>query len=271
MPGDQKCCFGPYEFRIMLPITTFRKLFTEHFPTEDAALNGIIFVPVADREGWLKKLAQELDKQRRVTCFVSRRNKKVPESVYLGLQIAGLADSRNSGDYLNLQFENRDNSYGLWLVERSPRKSTTVRPVGAVTNPDQVTNLVVEVLALQERNNLRNKRRDKMANLKQTGLTGRLRKLGREHNFSFAIGQNKRDVNLSIRIRGRKRGFHFTFPKGKLDAMLETLPDLVAMLERLQGLGIAFHKNTKRWETKVGEWIEPKSAPDRDEEPDGSP
>ncbi len=245
----------------MLPITTFRRLFAEHFPEQP---ESVIFVPVDKREAWLKELANRLVKKRRVSCFLSRRNKQVAESAYLGIQIAGVGNEANSGDYLNLLFENRNETYGLWVVEYGRRKSRTVRPDGAVSDTDQLDALIDQILVEQERRNLKHKRRDKMDGLKQTSLTARLKKLGKEHNFAFAIGESKRNVNLSVRVNGRKTGFHFTFPKGRLDKVLETLPELIAMLERMQKLGIAFHRKNKHWERKIGEWIEPEPV-DEDE------
>ncbi|MFK7822056.1 MAG: hypothetical protein AB8G99_25385, partial [Planctomycetaceae bacterium] len=114
----------------MLPITTFRRLFAEHFPNQS---DGVIFKPVDKREPWLKELAKQLGQKRRVSCFVSRRHKDVVESAYLGIQIAAAWEDPSTGDYLNLQSENRNPVYRLWLVERSSRQRTTKPAEAAVT------------------------------------------------------------------------------------------------------------------------------------------
>lgn len=221
----------------------------------------------ADRQSWFEKLAERLQKNDRVKCFISQRNRKKPGSVYLGLQILGKSNGNNPHDYMNLQFERRDAGFGLWIVDKSQRKIKTARPFAGISDLAQLEEMIKSVHAQQDRTHLRRTRGQKVAGLKQTGLMARLKEFGREHNVAFAMGQNKRDIQLGIRLQGRKRGYHFTFPKGKLDEVIETLPELMATLERFQKMGIAFQGDTKRWRAKIGEWIEP-TLPDQSPEDD---
>ncbi|MEM1444138.1 MAG: hypothetical protein AAGF67_17455, partial [Verrucomicrobiota bacterium] len=63
--------------------------------------------------------------------------------------------------------------------------------------------------------------------------------------------------NLSLRVAGKKTGFHLAFPKGKFDEMIQHLPTLITDLEKLAGMGVTFRTNNKNWQYQMSEWILP--------------
>ena len=235
----------------MLPLPTIRKLFRDCFPAEQQDHAGILCVAEQDRTGWLEKLRKDLANVERCSVRLNERR----EDVYLSLCLS-CPDQRRRDDWFELRFRNIDDTHGLWISDASYRRTTKVDPF-AVCDVEQIRTFLDAVKARVDRDSLKEKRNQKLANFKKTGLTARLRELGKEHGFSFAIGQSTRDINLSIRVLGRKKAFHFAFPKSKLDAVIDQVPDLVSTLENLQKLSVTFRTNNKHWVANQCDWIEP--------------
>ena len=235
----------------MLPLPTIRKLLKDCFPVEQLDQLGIICVAETDRAIWLEELGAKLKPVERCSIRLNGKSK----NAYLSLCLS-CPDNRRSDDWFKLEFANIDDTEGLWISDASYRRSTEIPPV-AVCDVGQITAFLDIVKARVDRDSLKEKKNQKLANFKKTGLTARLRELGKEHGFSFAIGQSTRDINLSIRVLGRKKGFHFAFPKTKLDAVIDQVPDLVKTLGNLQRLSVTFRTNNKHWVVNQCDWIEP--------------
>lgn len=238
----------------MLPRPTLRKIVREIFATEGETAG--LSIPADKQLNWLKRLAKKLSKIDRVDAKV--------RDFYIALKVsAGGAGGRdiewfmvNFFPYDGMQVK-VDRS-GLWIADatyRRRRKAETETPVLDVAHLEKFVEAIKEK---QDRAKLRAQRNSKLNGLKQRGLKSRLTELGAEHGFSFCLGESKRDINLSIRVCGKKSAYHFAFPKGKLDAVLDQVPDLIQTLEELRSLGINFRTHNKRWEQ--GPWVEPKSS-----------
>lgn len=235
----------------MLPLTTTRKLLRESFPLEQLNQSGILCVEQSQRVTWLKELLEKLQLIERCSVRLVERG----SSVYLSVRLTGV-NSAARDDWFELRFLNIDDTEGLWISDASYRRATKL-PAFAVCDVGQIQQFFNSVIARIDRDALKVKQNQKLANLKKTGLTARLKELGKQHGFSFAIGQSTRDVNLSIRVLGRKKAFHFAFPKTKLDAVIDQVPDLVAVLEQLQRLSVTFRTSNKNWADSQSDWIEP--------------
>lgn len=243
----------------MLPLPTVRKLLRECFPEEQLEHVGIISVSDAELQSWMQRLQKRFEALPLCSAeFVERRS---------GLMYVTIGISTSEGAYPDDRFEvqqtSHDDTHGIWIADSSYRRKTTAPPA-PVCDIAQIETFVQAVKDRIARDALRVKRNEKVTGLKKTGLTARLTALGAEHGFSFAIGQSARDINLSIRVLGRKKGYHFAFPKGKLDAVIEQVPDLVAMLQTLQRLGVTFRTNNSKWSDRQGEWIEAPEPGDED-------
>ena len=235
----------------MLSLPTIRKLLRESFPEEQLDQLGIFCVAESDRTSWLKDQKSKLETIERCSVRLSETSAKT----YLLLCLR-CPDNRRRDDWFKLEFSNIDGTEGLWISDSSYRKSKEIDPF-AVCDTARIGSFLEAVKARVDRDSLKDKKNQKLANFKKTGLTARLRELGKEHGFSFAIGQSTRDINLSIRVLGRKKGFHFAFPKTKLDAVIDQVPDLVKTLENLQKLSVTFRTNNKHWVVNQCDWIEP--------------
>lgn len=235
----------------MLPLPTIRKLLRECFPEEHLGQAGIICVAEADCHAWLAELQTTLSDIER--CSIRLNGKGADASLSVCLSCP---DNRRRDDWFRLKFANVENCQGLWISDASYRRKSDIAP-SAVCDISQILTFLDIVKARVDRDSLKEKRNQKLASFKKTGLTARLRELGTEHGFSFAIGQSTRDINLSIRVLGRKKAFHFAFPKSKLDAVIDQVPDLVATLENLQRLSVTFRASNKHWAANQGDWIEP--------------
>jgi len=238
----------------MLPITTLRKLAKDHFPPNN--VEKILNIPKSKHQACFNDLRDCLKKLPNVDAWVRK-----PEETgvcKLGIYICGPSTGKNPNDYLRLVFETIEGVKGLWLhdAKRRRKTATTMSPV-AISDVSEVLSFVTLIQERQQRDHLRDEKKQKVAGLQQTGLTARLKELGKEHNFAFAIGQTKRDVNLSIKLGGRKKGFHLAFPKSKLASVLEQVPDMIVMLEKLQGLSVGFWTHNKNWKSRQCDWIEP--------------
>ena len=235
----------------MLPLPTVRKLQRECFPEEQLEHVGIICVSEAELQSWMERLQKRLTRVTQCSAkFVLRRGGQS----YVTICISD-ADKSSTDNWFEVQLAAHNDTHGMWISDSSYRRKTHASPA-PVCDISQIETFLEAIKARVTRDSLRDKRTEKVTGLKKAGLTSRLKELGAEHGFSFAIGQSTRDINLSIRVLGRKKGYHFAFPKGKLDAVIDQVPDLVAMLEKLQLLGTTFRTNNKYWADRQGDWIE---------------
>lgn len=243
----------------MLPRPTIRKIVREIIAIDgEDRLDGLK-VPAKKREKWLEDLAAKLSK-------IDRVEASVREGFYIALKIRESATSGRNLEWFMLNFfpyeamTMQTDRTGLWIADatyKRRRKAETEAPVQDVAH---ILEFIEAVKAKQDRAKLLVQRNSKLTGLKQRGLKSRLTDLAKEHGFSFALGENKRDVNLSIRVCGKKSAYHIAFPKGKLDAVLEQVPDLVKTLETLRTLGINFRTNNKPWAHNQSDWFEPESS-----------
>ena len=241
----------------MLPGQTLAKLLRETFRGAEVDLAGLIDVPSSEQKVWFTQLVARFHGNSRVSLRIeeSRGN----GSTYLSMKIAGVSEKRNPDDWFQLQFMTFEDLRGLFLVDANFRRRTKNPPV-PVQRIEQIESFVDAVLARQDREHLRSKKTEKLVGFQKKGLTARLRELGKQQGFAFAVNENARDIKLSIRIEGRKSGYHFSFVKTKLEGMLEQLPELVHMLQKMQSLGIHFttaNKILKRSMQQELKWIEP--------------
>ena len=250
------CQFDP-STSAMLPITTLRKLARDHFP--DDCLDRILNPSPEKQKACLVDLHTRLTTLPRMEAWVREKNKKGSGIFYMGIYVLGPSSGRNPHDYFKLFFESREGVSGLWMhdAKRRRKTATSLDPI-PIADIDHVVSFVEIVRQRQNRDHLRDEKKQKVAGLQQTGLTARLKVLGKQHNFAFAIGQTKRDVNLSIRLHGRKSGYHISFPKSRLDKVLDQVPEMIVMLENLQGLGVNFWTHNKKWKDRQSKWVEPK-------------
>jgi len=244
----------------MLPITTLRKLANDHFPEDN--VEKILNLPVGKQKACFDKLKKQLDKLPNMDVWV-RESEKNSKHFYMAVYVRGPSSGRNPNDYFKLFFKTVGGVAGLWMYDAKRRRKTATKldPI-PIANLDQIFEFIQIVRQRQNRDHLRDEKKLKVAGLQQTGLTARLKELGKQHNFAFAIGGTKRDVHLSIRLQGRKTGYHFAFPKSRLDRVLLEVPDLIVTLENLQTLGVSFRtRKRKRHHAPQIDWIEPpKSA-----------
>ena len=244
----------------MLALASLQKLFRNCFAAEQVAAHGIIFVEKSERQAWMVDLKSRLLKMDRIEIYL-RLSKDAEVDPIFRVKIARAAGSDQTEDWFDLAFGELDGLVGLRIKDSSYRRRS-VKPAPApvvISSVEQIEQFLIAATAQVDRNLLRLKRNDKLAVLRKHGLTARLTELGQAHGFSFRIGQSKRDVNLSIRVRNRKQAYHFSFPKTKLGAVLDEVPDLIKTLESLQSLSVVFRTNNKKWEQKQSDWIEPKS------------
>ena len=242
----------------MLPAPTLSKLLRDCFPQPDANQVGMIDIPTVGQRAWFAKLLIQLHGIARATFRVVE-DRHGDNTVYFSIKLQGVLEKKNPDDWFQLQFMMVENRQGLHLVDATDGRRSKLPPV-PVGSVEQIGTFIAAVQARQDRDHLRSKKTEKLVGFQKKGLTARLRELGKQQNFAFAINENARDIKLSIRIEGRKSGYHFSFVKTKLEGMLEQLPELVAMLEKMQSLGIHFttaNKIMKRSMLDQINWIEP--------------
>lgn len=250
----------------MLPLPTIRKLFAESFPEQALKEQGIMVIKKADRQQQLLSLLDRYQDDEDVDGKVWEYGRGKQKDSVLGLVIYSPSGGKNGFDYFKVFYIETAKKYGLWIMDAKKRRSNSKDlPPFPICSIDQLDHFIAAIKQRQNESHLKEKRKDKVAQLRQTGLLARLKQLGSECNFSFAMGQSKREVNLSVRVKGRKRGFHFSFPKGKLEAVLDQLPELIETLQRMQKLGVHFRADNKTWKGKQGDWIEPSPSSDGDE------
>ena len=243
----------------MLPGPTLLKLLRDCFPQPDADQVGLIDIPTDDEKAWFAKLLTRLRGIERATFRVVA-DRHGDDTVYFSIKLQGILEKKNPDDRFQLQFMKVENRQGLHIVDANYGRRSKLSPV-PVGRIEQIEAFIAVVQARQERDHLRSKKTEKLVGFQKKGLTARLKELGRQKNFAFAINENARDIKLSIRIEGRKSGYHFSFVKTKLEGMLEQLPELVAMLQKMQSLGIQFttaNKIMKRTMMTQIDWIEPR-------------
>ncbi|NNE90669.1 MAG: hypothetical protein HKN23_03395 [Verrucomicrobiales bacterium] len=233
----------------MLPAPTIRKFLRESFPGESP-----ILVPRKGRIDWLKPLEKQLDAIERVECkiHVIHRLKGRERTDRLDLTIKPDSSGRRYGDSerFKLFFSESD----LFLIGDDSWRRNPIEAV-TISGFSEIEDLIRKVVARQDRIRLRDRKKDKISNLKEKGMKAQLTALAAEHDFSFALGQTARNVNLSLRVAGRKTGFHFSFPKGKFDEVIGELPQLIADFEKMARLGITFRTNNRKWQIHQGDWV----------------
>lgn len=247
----------------MLSILTLKRLMRHHFPEHwENKQWGREFVglKLAERQKLLEGLKPKLESLGRIGCryYIDRSNKD--DDGYLSIKVEQGADQRSGIDWFQIRFAPVNEELHLYLFDSSYRHKNQA-PGSKVTDIDQVTKFLLAVLARQDKTHLRVKKKEKTANFQQMGLAARLTELAQRHRFAYAIGQNNRDVLLSIRVGRYKTGYHFSFPKGKLAAMIEQVPEMITSFERLRSLGVMFRNDNSRWIDRQGPWVEP--SPDQ--------
>lgn len=243
----------------MLPSPTISKLFRDCFCEQDREPVGLINIPRAEQKAWFRKLVISFPSNAR-TLLQILDDRHGDNAVYLSMKIVGVSEKKSSDDRFQLQFMTFENLHGLHVVDENYRRRSKLSPA-PVSSIEQIEAFIAAVLARQDREHLRSKKTEKLVGFQKKGLADRLRALGKQQNIAFAINENARYIKLSIRIEGRKSGYHFSFVKTKLEGMLEQLPELVSMLKKMQSLGIQFttaNKILKRAMLTELEWIEPK-------------
>jgi hypothetical protein len=164
--------------------------------------------------------------------------------------------SENCEERLNvlLNFHNRT---GLWLEHLNLLTAEHQRrPVNRLEQLDELVTEIKTEQALLERRTLR---RLEVAEANQQELGATFCDLASRKKMTFRIGHDVADAKLSLRVLGRKAGFHLSFPVGMLEAMSGNAPDLVETLESFSKLGIKFRSNNRRWVAQQSEWIVPDS------------
>ena len=239
----------------MLPLATVHKLMRESFQNSDAIESSIISLPYGSRKPWFEKLRDRIGKLERLSTRTWAIDKD--DDMILGIYVTGLGSGRNRSDYFQMRVKNVDGVEGVWIYPANRRRGKTAIIPSPITDTADVEHFIDVVKATQERAHLKDKQKQKVASLQQTGLTARLKELSAEHQFSFAISETIREVRLSIRIRQRKRAYHFSFPKSKLGQVIEQIPDLVQTLEGLQSLGVHFRTENRFWRRSESEWVNP--------------
>ena len=246
----------------MLPGPTLSKLLRDCFSEQDRESAGLIDIPTADQEAWFAKLLIRFPGNAR-RSFRVEEDRRTESSVYLSMKLTGVSEKRSPDDWFRLQFMTVGDRYGLHLVDANFRRRTKLSPA-PVQRIEQIESFIAAVQSRQDREHLRSRKTEKLVGFQKQGLTARLRELGNQHNFAFAVNENTRDIKLSIRIEGRKTGYHFSFVKTKLERMLAQLPELVSMLQKMQSLGIQFttaNRILKRSNLSQLAWIEPEKEP----------
>ena len=242
----------------MLPGPTMQKLLSDSFPEDAINENPSLSIPLAGQKRWFEQLLKRMGENSRTSWrIVEGRDPEIP--IYLTLKLVGVQEKRSPDDWFTLRFQTIDNRFGLFILDSSFRRRAKLPPA-QVRSIEQIEQFIATVQARQDRDHLQSKRSEKLVGFQKQGLTARLRALGNQHNFAFAVNENVRDIKLSIRIAGRKTGYHFSFVKTRLEVMLEQLPDLVAMLQKMQTLGIHFadaKRAIRKAPQNLIDWIEP--------------
>ena len=245
----------------MLSLPTLKKLLRECFPEEELAQCGALIIAVNQRKHWLGELQQRLERNPRVSCRVEETHDS--PRVQLSVTVKGVSGKWNANDGFRLEFSTIKDYQGLWLLDSSLYQAARVSPV-LVASIEQLESFLSIVQARQDHDHLRVKKSEKQLGFQKSGLKARLRELGKKHQFAFALSHNTRDIHLSIRVGDSKSGYHFAFAKSKLEAMLDQVPELVSMLERMQSIGIHFRKANH----PHAQWIEMNHAVDLDKDED---
>ena len=248
----------------MLPSPTIRKFFREIFSGSEP----VVLTNAQAQHDWLVPVQKQLDALVRVECKfrVIHRLKLSEQLNELDITISPNESGRRWGDSERCRLAFGNGAEGLRIgelfISEDNWQRRKIEPA-KVSSAEEIVTLVDRIKARQDRSALRDKKNTKLSNLKESGMKARLRELGSEYDFCFAIGQNARNVNLSLRVAGRKTGFHFSFPKGKFDEVIEALPQLLENFEHMAGMGMTFRTNNKKW--GLSEWIFPYREDDEDE------
>ena len=148
---------------------------------------------------------------------------------------------------------NHEDHLGLWVCLERDILNECSAPVQSL---DQIDRFIASIFDIQQRTKARTLKKIRRASAKQKSLVGELLRMS-ENEFEMRIGHNDAEVLLSMRTSGRKTGFHFRFPMGRIDTVEENADEVVGSLEKFLELGIKFRTNNNRWTRQQGEWIEP--------------
>lgn len=211
----------------------------------------------------LQKLKTMLENSTHATCRYHANKKDSQDPGFLKLKVESTGHEHGNDDWFELRFLLKDDALQLHLFDSHYRRKSSADNA-VVHNEQQLLAFILAVQDYQDRRNIRIKRNEKTTSFQQHGLTARLRMLSEEHGFSFAIGQNRRDILLSIRIGNRKTGFHFSFPKGKLNAVIDQIPNLICSLSALTKLSVSFRTDNRKWDGKQSAWYIPSGSRNTD-------
>ncbi len=239
----------------MLPSPTIRKLIREGFPKPEQA--DMLQVAEAEQAVWLVRLEKELATIDRVKAQQYNTPSKQERPTLVFTVSGNQSEWEYRQNSFTLKFETHEELTGLWLSDEINWRRRDETPRGAVRQVEQVKTFIDVVKGRLDRKALQEKRKQKLNDLKQIGLTARLKELGAKHRFSFRVDQSTNAINLSVRVEGKANGFNFSIPKGKLDTVIEQLPELVATLKNLSSLGVAFRSSFKSWNRLRNDWIDP--------------
>ena len=240
----------------MLTANIVRKILADCFgDPQGVSIGKLIRVEPEKRLDWFREQAKRMAEMDRVESRAWTVRSE--GDVVMGVYINGLGEGGNASDYFQLRFGAHRGHEALWIFDAKRRTLKNPLPAVLVTEMEQVCRLVAQVKERQEVNFLKAQKKQKIAGLQQTGLLAKLKALGQERQFAFAMSENVRDVRLSIRVKQRKRAFHFSFPKGKLGDVLDKVPGILDMLEQLDALGVHFRHETSYWRREQEEWVEP--------------
>ena len=235
----------------MLPRTTIRKILRETIASpEDGELTRQ--QPSLEQLLRLQELAADLSQ-------IGRVEADVRDDQYLAMKIREEEHSGQNLEWFLIHFATlrQDGRTVLCLSDATYRRRRNGDTIAVVQDVENLKPFLEAIKAKQDSIRLRQERKSKLTDLRKKGLISQLTDLADEHGFSFSMGGNRRDVHLSIRVCGKKTPYHLSFPIGKLDDVLEQVPDLVRTLEQLRMLGIKFRNNNKPWALGQGKWIGP--------------
>ena len=281
----------------MYSVSAIRKLLLEVFERDDFESDGSgLAAPNEGRVAWITSLVKRLKAIDLVACYPYWQ--LLEDSKYAAIRFtisppeSNLSDEKQASqkseaflltvdcrvfvhlksvktrrggkrNYIDVSLSNGQRE-GLWIVDCVPKRCDfdTAAPVTRIA---QIEELIDRIKANQEQASLKHTRKLKVTGFRQHGLKSRLKELGNEHGFSFCVGYNARDVNLSLRIIGPRTKqqieYHLAFSQGKFDDVLNEIPDLIRRLQTLADLGIAFHTDNKKWSPIQSDWIRFLSKP----------
>lgn len=139
---------------------------------------------------------------------------------------------------------------GIWIVDSTPRGLDESKCT-LVSDLKQIETLIELIKARHERSRFRQSRNLKVTSLRKRSFNAQLKELGQKHNFAFRIGNNARDVNLSLRLnvdaKAEPTEYHLSFPQSRFGDVLEKLPGIIDKLKGLAARNVEFHTDNSSW------------------------